>query len=56
MELPNKIHLELTVDELNTVLASLTDRPFRLVNDVILKINKQAQEQVDEFNRPTEEK
>jgi hypothetical protein len=41
-----QIELNLTVNEVNEVLAALAERPFRLVADLIAKVHKQASNQV----------
>jgi len=45
--LSQKIHLELTFEEVNLVLKSLGNLPFNQVFDVIGKIHDQANAQVD---------
>ena len=40
-----QIELNLTVNEVNEVLAALAERPFRLVADLIAKVHRQASTQ-----------
>ena len=43
---PQKITIELTVDQANVVLAALAKLPFETVADLIVLIRQQAQEQL----------
>jgi len=46
------ITLELTVDEVNIVLDSLSEMPFRVVNGVVGKIIKQGRPQAEITDEP----
>ena len=48
----NKINIELTLDEINLVLSSLSELPFKVVNDIILNIKEQAQMELQRINNP----
>ena len=42
------IQLNLNLREVNTILSGLSELPFKVSNDLIVKIQTQAQKQVDE--------
>lgn len=44
---PPKINVELTVQEVNTILAALGELPHRVAHPVISKVFEQAQKQVE---------
>ena len=44
--MPDEVHLELTVAELNSVLSALGQRPFAEVYELIGRIQLQARQQV----------
>lgn len=46
----NIIKLELTQDEVNQILFALSDRPFKEVFELIGKIQKQGNEQINSVN------
>lgn len=49
---PQKITIELTVDQANVVLAALAKLPFETVADLIVAIRQQAQEQLQGLSTP----
>jgi hypothetical protein len=48
-----KIRLEITIDEANTILAALGQQPYLKVADLIQKIQTQGASQVNESSQQT---
>jgi len=47
-----KINLELSVDEANTLLEALGEMPYRKVYELIIKIQQQASSQLGDKGQP----
>jgi len=47
-----KLTLELSVDEANTLLEALGEMPYRKVYELVVKIQQQASSQLGEKNQP----
>lgn len=50
------MNLDLTVEEVNLILASLARMPFESVNQLIPKIQQQGQDQLKQEPKPEETK
>ena len=48
-----KITLNLTIDEINVIIKSLSERPFREVYELVGKIHAQSNSQISLNNAPT---
>ena len=44
----DKIQLELTVNEVNTILTALAELPYRAVNELVKNVVKQAESQLNQ--------
>ena len=48
------LYLHLTIEEANTILEALGQMPYFQVNQLIVKIQQQASEQLEEVRRQTQ--
>lgn len=46
VQTPIEIKLELTKQEINTIIAHLVEGQYKIVNSIIFKIDKQVKEQI----------
>ena len=51
---PNKIELTLDINEINLIIKSLSEKPFREVYELIGKIHGQSHKQLNKLNECNE--